>query len=236
MQIVGPNRPQLDALRLYGALIRIREGWGGRLVLCCGQSVSAGIPIAVSVAGGTALVIDGNSGTLKWAMRQGALDFVVNTLDEALRVLKNEVRQHRPLSVGLIADVASASAEMAERGVQPDLLLIGRAQAAQPILQDHGIAALLAAGMPLLRMADPHGERAGTFPWELAGVRPDEVYLAAPTVAALRDIDEKLLAILPPDDIIRRRWIQRVPKYLHEARSGGRWVWLSEGEQKQLSG
>ncbi len=82
-------------------------------------------------------------------MRTGELDFVVNTLDEALRTLKNEIRQRRPLSVGLIADTDLALAEIAERGLLPDLLLIGANQNAQPILQNKSVLSLQTAGMPV---------------------------------------------------------------------------------------
>ena len=41
--------------------------------------------------------------------------------DEALRVLKNEIRKHRPLSVALDGAVEPAIEEMRERGVLPDL-------------------------------------------------------------------------------------------------------------------
>ncbi len=61
---------------------------------------------------------------MKAAMRAGALDFVVNTLDEALRALKNQVRLRRPVGVGLVADVDATLAEMVERGVQPDLHIV----------------------------------------------------------------------------------------------------------------
>jgi hypothetical protein len=61
-----------------------------------------------------------------------------------------------------------------------------------------------------------------------------EEYLPAANAAELRALDERLLAILPVDDPGRRRWIQRVPQYLREARSGGRWVWLTEDERQQI--
>jgi urocanate hydratase len=100
---------QLETMRIYKTLIDLREDWGGKLVLCLGSDCAqSGVPSAVSIAGGTTLAIDSDAAALKSAMRAGYLDFVVNTLDEALRTLKNEIRQKRPLSVGLIADVDSA--------------------------------------------------------------------------------------------------------------------------------
>jgi hypothetical protein len=68
----------------------------------------------------------------------------------------------------------------------------------------------------------------------LSRKRHYEVYLPAADASELRTLDERLQAIFTPEDIVRRRWIQRVPQYLREARNGGRWVWLSEEEQQQL--
>jgi len=223
---------QLETLRLYGELIEEREDWGGGLVLCCGEGCSAsGVPAAVSIAGGATLAVDGDSGAVKAAMRRGELDFVVNTLDEALRALKNEVRVRRPLSVGLIAEGSRALKEMVERGVQPDLLLIGANQNAQAIVQNESIRALEAAGMALRSMVDMDGELPGKH---ISHTRRDEVYLSAADSAELRALDERMLAILPAGDLVRRRWMQRVAKYLRDARSGGRWVWLGEEELKRL--
>ena len=146
---------QLETLRLFGELVEVREDWGGRLVLCCGEGCAAsGVPRRSSIAGGATLALDGDAAEVKAAMRRGELDFVVNTLDEALRALKNEVRVRRPLSVGLIAEADAALREMVERGVLPDLLLIGANQSAQAIQQNESIRALDAAGMALRSMVD----------------------------------------------------------------------------------
>lgn len=113
---------QRQTLRLYGELVARRESWAGRLVFACGEDVSAtGLPSAVSLAGGTTLALDPDAASVKRVFRTGGVDFVVNTLDEALRVLKNEIRKHRPLSVGLVAELHTTLAEMVERGVLPDL-------------------------------------------------------------------------------------------------------------------
>src|ERR1035438_5920623 len=116
---------QYEAMRNYKRLVDQRADWGGRLVLLCGPGCALdGVPATVSIAGGTTLAIDSDAAAMKSAMRAGYLDFVVNTLDEALRTLKNEIRQKRPLSAGLIGDVEAALTEMVERGLQPDLQLI----------------------------------------------------------------------------------------------------------------
>jgi urocanate hydratase len=234
MQSANASEHQLETMRLYGELVEVREDWGGGLVLCCGEGCAAsGVPAAVSIAGGATLAVDGDAGAVKAAMRRGELDFVVNTLDEALRALKNEVRVRRPLSVGLIAEGDAALREMVERGVLPDLLLIGANQSAQAIVQNESIHALEAGGMALRSMVDADGEVPGRH---IARKRREEVYLSAVNAAELRALDERVLAILPPDDLVRRRWAQRVAQYLRDARSGGRWVWLTEDELSQLGG
>lgn len=115
---------QLQAMRLYRTLTDQREDWGGCLVLLSGaQYVHSGAASAVSIAGGTSLALDSDAAAMKAALRAGYLDFVVNSLDEAMRALKNEIRKKRPLGVGLIADADGTLAEMQERGIVPDLRL-----------------------------------------------------------------------------------------------------------------
>lgn len=116
---------QFETMQLYRNLSAEREDWRGKLVLLSGAGCAAtGAPPAVSIAGGTSLALDSDAAAMKAALRAGWLDFVVNSLDEALRALKNEVRQKRPLSVGLIADIDTTLGEMEERGVQPDMHLV----------------------------------------------------------------------------------------------------------------
>jgi len=118
-----------------------------------------------------------------------------------------------------------------ERGVLPDLLMIGANQNAQGILQDESIGALQAAGMGLLSKRNADGDEGKE---KITDARHEEVYLAVANAAEIRALDERLLAILPVDDLVRRRWIQSVPQYLREARSGGRWVWLTKEERRQI--
>jgi hypothetical protein len=135
--------------------------------------------------------------------------------------------------VGLIADVDAVLREMVERGVLPDRLMIGANQNAQAIAQNESIRALQSAGMRLRSMVNADGERSDTG---IADKRFKEVYLPVANAVELRGLDEKVLEILPPEDLIRRRWMQRVAKYLREARSGGRWVWLTEEERQRICG
>src|SRR5437764_6571955 len=47
---------------------------------------------------------------------------MVNSLDEALRILKNSIRKKEAISVGLVGNCADVIPELAERGVLPDIL------------------------------------------------------------------------------------------------------------------
>jgi len=60
---------------------------------------------------------------IKKRLKTGYCDFMVTTLDEALRILKNAVRKKRKtFSVGLVGNCADIIPELAERGVVPDIL------------------------------------------------------------------------------------------------------------------
>jgi urocanate hydratase len=209
-------------MRIYKTLIDEREDWGGKLVLCVGPNCAeSGVPTAVSIAGGTILAIDSDAAAMKSAMRAGYLDFVVNTLDEALRTLKNEIRQKRPLSVGLISNVETTLTEMLERGLQPDLQF---APSGSPDLIYPQLDKLRARGMA-------YRSTLGTKQAELYY----ECYFPAPNAMALRELDAALLSALPADDRTHRCWLERVPKYLREARSAGRWIWLTDKELETLA-
>jgi urocanate hydratase len=209
-------------MHIYQTLIDLRADWGGKLVLCLGaECAQSGVPTAVSIAAGTTLAIDSDAAAMKSAMRAGHLDFVVNTLDEALRTLKNEIRQRRPLSVGLIFDVKTTLTEMVGRGLQPNLQFVppGCPDSANPQLDTLHERGMLCRSAFDVKESKRHRER----------------FFPAPDAAALRQIDAALLAALPAEDKVRRRWLERVPKYLKEARSVGRWTWLNDEELASLA-
>lgn len=95
--------------------------FGGKLLLCAGlNGRGVAYSLAMSIAGGAFLGIDPRPARLKEALRDGVCDYMVNSLDEALRVLKNEIRKKTTVSVGLVGDTMSVLSEAAERGVQPE--------------------------------------------------------------------------------------------------------------------
>jgi urocanate hydratase len=68
------------------------------------------------------LGIDVDPERIKKRLKTGYCDFMVTTLDEALRILKNAIRKKENVSVGLVGNCADVIPELAERGVVPDIL------------------------------------------------------------------------------------------------------------------
>jgi len=187
------------------------DGLAGRLLTCVGFGVEgAELALATTIAGGTFLGIDPSIENLKTAVRNGACDFMVNTLDESLRVLKNELRKKKALSVGLFGEAKTILPAMIERGVQPDLVADSSAsnrEAAPPYqasFQEFIERGAIEMKPPAANNSHAHGFLDLTW--------------TASSLADLRRMDELALQQIPADDFIRRRWLQHAPAYFHRQR------------------
>src|SRR5438067_111787 len=95
----------------------------GKLIISGGMGGMGGAqPLAATMAGAAFLGIDVDPVRIKKRLKTGYCDFMVTTLDEALRILKNAVRKKENVSVGLVGNCADIVPELAERGVVPDIL------------------------------------------------------------------------------------------------------------------
>ena len=95
----------------------------GKLVVSGGMGDLGGAQsMAATMAGACFLGIEVDAECIKRRLRSGYVDFMVNSLDEALRILKNALRKKENVSVGLIGNCADVLPELAERGVLPDVL------------------------------------------------------------------------------------------------------------------
>jgi urocanate hydratase len=95
----------------------------GKLIVSGGMGGMGGAqPLAATMTGACFLGIDVDAERIKKRLKTGYCDFMVNSLDEALRILKNAVRKKEAISVGLVGNCADVIPEMAERGVLPDIL------------------------------------------------------------------------------------------------------------------
>src|SRR5436305_5040122 len=95
----------------------------GKLIVSGGMGGMGGAqPLAATMNGALFVGIDVDPRRIKKRLKTGYCDFMVTSLDEALRILKNAVRKKENVSVGLVGNCADIIPELAERGVVPDIL------------------------------------------------------------------------------------------------------------------
>jgi urocanate hydratase len=95
----------------------------GKLIVSGGMGGMGGAqPLAATMNGAAFLGIDVDPERIKKRLKTGYCDFLVTTLDEALRILKNAIRKKENISVGLVSNCADIIPALAERGVVPDIL------------------------------------------------------------------------------------------------------------------
>ena len=187
----------------YAALMNIaaangQEHLGGKL-LYAGDLDDRGrtLTIAGNIAGTAILAAAADQAASRQAMREGAVDFVVTTLDEALRILKNQIRKREPVSVCVGRAPEDLEPEMLERGVGPDLLAAANDSQSGPRAQFVALGA---------RCIEPQQLAAGQTLFTV------EIPAAQPRVAAR--IEEILAGSLAEDDQVNRRWLRLSPRYL----------------------
>jgi hypothetical protein len=185
--------------RLYGALTRGLDsdtGLGGKL-LYTGDLNEDGCRLvrAANIAGAASLSATADAAALRHAIRDGVADFQVTSLDEALRILKNEIRKRQAVSVVVSVGHGQMAAEMHERGVLADLVPPAAWDDSQS-----GVDGFLKHGaLPVEIQPLPVG-------WAFRAWAP-----APPEFDALATV------ALPEDDHVNRRWLRLSPRYLGPA-------------------
>ncbi len=219
----------LDAAQVYDrylALSALAAEWfggslGGRLMLY-GRADKYGSDCALAgnIAGAATLGVDADGESLKLAIRNGVCDFMVNGLDEALRILKNEIRKKQPVSVCLQQDFTAAIEEMVVRGVQPDILAL------TPLVTEaiaDAIASMQARGAAALPIETaPQWERSGVS-WSVE----EFPALWLPKVDAL--------AAEVCGDELRGRWLRLAPRYMGRRAHSSRYVEMSVPEAESFA-
>jgi urocanate hydratase len=99
---------------------------GGKLLYAGSLDAAArALLVAANIAGAATLTVSSDAEARKLATRDGVVDFLVTSLEEALRILKNEIRKHETVAVCVAAAPQALEADFArqmlERGVKPDL-------------------------------------------------------------------------------------------------------------------
>lgn len=228
-------------LRAFTVLYRLRSDWAGALILSLGLSLEgAALSMAANLAGGVCLSLDEDASRVREVVRSGVADFVVITLDEAIRAMKNELRQHRPLSVVLHAPIPPVLEEIVERGLAPQLFsnLLPRSSTLDRFASQLGqLGAIL---ISFEEDESPENNPSGTLSSRslLAAVQEQTQWkLHTPVFASpagLRDFDARALQRLPPGDNLRRHWLESASRLLQRQRPPQRSLWLTPAEAEDL--
>jgi hypothetical protein len=173
---------------------------GGKLVYI-GELDQNGrsLVVAANIAGTASLSATADPVLQREVIRDGLVDFVVNSLDEALRILKNEIRKKNAVAVCVGALPHAIEAEMQERGVMPDVLR--SLLPPSDVLLTTRPSAIPAAD--ILRDADSPPAPAIVF-WSVS---------SAPAQWLPR-LDAIASECLAADALAARRWLRLAPRYV----------------------
>ncbi|OYV03396.1 urocanate hydratase [candidate division bacterium WOR-3 4484_18] len=95
----------------------------GKFVLTAGMGGMSGAqPLAITMNGGVALVVEVNPARIERRLKQGFVDTMVWDLDEALKLVDKHVKAKKPYSIGLVGNASDTHPELVRRGIIPDLL------------------------------------------------------------------------------------------------------------------
>ncbi len=182
---------------------------GGKLFYA-GDLDGAGraLVVAANIAGAATLVASAEIAAQKQALRDGVADFLVTSLDEALRILKNELRKGETVAVCVGKPPEEIEREMAERGVLPDLLPPAAENAAR-------FEAFLAAGARQIEAVAAHANQT-VLSWSVAD-RPVH-WLPRLDAIARASLDRSQ----GPEACAVRRWLRLAPRYLGRMAQGVR--------------
>lgn len=128
----------------------------GKLIVSGGMGGMSGAqPLAATMTGAAYLGIEVDPERIKKRLKTGYCDHMAASLDEALGIINEALRDKKNVSVGLVGNCADVVPELARRGVVPDILT-DQTSAHDPL------NGYVAAGMTLdevaeMRKKDPKG-------------------------------------------------------------------------------
>src|ERR1700704_6124538 len=125
----------------------------GRLVVTAGLGGMGGAqPLAITMNGGVALVVEIDPTRAERRLKQGFLDEMTDSLDDALASAEGYLGSRAPRSIGLIGNAAAVLPELLRRGVRVDVVT-DQTSAHDPL--DGYVPDVRHAGV--LRINDPAG-------------------------------------------------------------------------------
>ncbi|HEY1499388.1 MAG TPA: hypothetical protein VGF88_07410 [Acidobacteriaceae bacterium] len=198
---------------------RFADALGGKLLLRGGLGPDGiGALVAVSIGGAASLCVDADGDGLREGLRAGFVDFVVSDLDEALRILKNEIRRARPVAVGLVAEADLSIDAMIERGLQPDLLSAVPERQARIFAERGALALPATAGLE---------SELSLLSWTIT----EDTARSMQRIARLAS---ESLDLARRDTPPRLRWLDRSPRYLGRTFASQQCVRMTDAETAVL--
>jgi urocanate hydratase len=198
---------------------------GGKL-LYVGQldADARALLVAANIAGAASLAFSADAEAGKQAIRDGVVDFLVTSLDEALRILKNEIRKRSTVAVCVARELNVSNADFAgqllERGVLPDLLPLRAAPAPE-------FAAFLSQGARPVVAIHPDANQV-ILAWSVA-VAPAQ-WLPKLDALAL----DCLSSDLSSADASAHRWLHLAPRYLGRMAQDARVLYCAPKTAKEF--
>jgi urocanate hydratase len=93
----------------------------GRWILTAGLGGMGGAqPLAAVMAGASCLAVECQPSRIEMRLRTRYLDKQAASLDEALAIIEQANKAHKPMSVGLLGNAVDVFPELVRRGVRPD--------------------------------------------------------------------------------------------------------------------
>lgn len=194
----GPEVQQMSpyAYDCFRALVSGQESLpsqnqdlGGKL-LYAGELDEEGCAVVIggNVAGCATLCVAPDPAVQRKAIHYGIVDFLVTSLDEALRILKNEIRKRATVAVCVGKPAEEVEREMQDRGVQPD------------ITREN-----VTSSRKTLGKENAESQRVTVF-WMLEST----------PLTSLPKVDAIAQECLEPADVWNARWIRLAPRYLRK--------------------
>jgi urocanate hydratase len=95
----------------------------GRFVVTAGLGGMGGAqPLAITMNEGTGLIVEVDQANAERRRRQGFIDEIAPTLDDALQIAQRSLRDRTPRSIALIGNAAEVLPELVRRGVRVDVV------------------------------------------------------------------------------------------------------------------
>ena len=93
----------------------------GKWILTAGLGGMGGAqPLACTMAGGSMLAIECDPSRIEMRLKTGYLDVRADSLDAAMRLVRESCESRKPVSVGLLGNAAELLPQMVKQGIRPD--------------------------------------------------------------------------------------------------------------------